>query len=108
MGEGVGGGVCAKRAGAALSSGAIARPEGRASFRTPYRATFSRREKGKPASKPSQIGGDRSELIRRYGVYEVGHAGIVGAGASAEIRHRLGEIIAFLACEPRNGRIALK
>jgi hypothetical protein len=48
--------------------------------------------------------GDESASIAEH---EVGHAGIVAAGAVAEVHHRLLEIFLPLAGEPRLGAFAL-
>ena len=55
------------------------------------RSSFSDRARSLRAAglEPGQIGRDRGELLGRDGVHQVRHAGIVGAGAVAEIGHRL-------------------
>src|SRR5690349_9941119 len=59
-------------------------------------------------SKPSEIVRERSQVVGRRRNHEIAHTGIVAADAAAEIRHRLGEVIAALAGKARHRAVALK
>ncbi len=53
-----------------------------------------------------EVGRHRLEVVLRGGGHEVRHAGIVAAGAGAEIQHGPGEIIDVLAGQTRLGALA--
>src|SRR5512135_145792 len=59
-------------------------------------------------SQPREIFRQRGQIVGRSRDHEVAHAGVVAAGAGAEVRHAPGKIVAALAGQARHRAVALE